>query len=95
MPGPGAPYTQLDDVQVIKQSFNEVADSLRVNVSISSAQLFQLFTLAYDSITVTYPSSTKENYQSRTGGIGGAVQQTITVNYVDSSKTSILNIART
>lgn len=53
----------------------------------------QLFTLPFDAITATYPSSTSEVYQSRVGGIGGSVQQTLTLNYVDSTKARLLNAA--
>jgi len=53
-----------------------------------------LFTDPYDSITATYPSATQEVYQSRLGGITGTVQQTVTVNYTDSTKNFILNVAR-
>jgi hypothetical protein len=51
--------------------------------------------MPFDSITATYPSSTQEVYQSRLGGISGTIQQTLTVNYTDSSKTIFLNVART
>lgn len=47
------------------------------------------FTLPYDAITVTYPSATQEVYASHTGGTGGTVQQTLTVNYSDASKASL------
>jgi hypothetical protein len=53
----------------------------------------QLFTLPFDAITATYPSSTSEVYQSRVGGISGSVQQTLTLNYVDSTKAQLLNAA--
>lgn len=53
----------------------------------------QLFTLPFDAITATYPSGTQEVYKSRVGGIGGAVQQTLTLNYVDSTKAQLLNAA--
>lgn len=55
----------------------------------------QIFTTPFDSITATYPSSTQEVYKSRIGGIGGTVQETVTINYTDASKNLILNLART
>lgn len=36
MPGPNAPYTQLDSEQVLKQSFDEVNDRLRVDASVTA-----------------------------------------------------------
>ena len=62
----------------------------RLNVS-----SIALFTMPYDAITVTYPSDTQEVYASRVGGIAGTVQQTITINYTDSTKNFITNVART
>lgn len=60
-----------------------------------SIKTVQLFTVPYDAITVTYPSTTQEVYKSRVGGIGGVVQQTVTVNYTDITKNFLLNAART
>lgn len=53
----------------------------------------QLFTEPFDAITATYPSVTQEVYQSRLGGIAGTVQETATVNYTDSTKNFLLNVA--
>lgn len=36
MPGPNAPYTQLDADQVLKQSFDETNDRLRVDASVTA-----------------------------------------------------------
>lgn len=60
-----------------------------------SVKTVQIFTKPFDSITATYPSTTQEVYQSRVGGIGGTVQETVTVNYTDITKNLILNVART
>jgi hypothetical protein len=60
-----------------------------------SVKTVQLFTLPFDAITATYPSDTQEVYKSRIGGITGTVQQTLTVNYTDSTKLVFLNVART
>lgn len=70
----------------------DAAGSLQVT---GSVQTVQLFTKAFDAITATYPSATQEVYQSRVGGVSGTVQETLTVNYTDSSKDLILNVART
>lgn len=166
-----APYTNLDFQQVIKQSFDEAQDRLRVDaafsgtitvhldpstdgvfigdgtdilninpdgsinvnfaspidVNISAAggdsilsvgtedgttagtqhvlrvatdgtlkvESVQIFTKRFDAITATYPSSTQEVYESRNGGIAGTILETVTVNYTDSTKNLILNVART
>lgn len=60
-----------------------------------SLKTVQLFTLPFDAITATYPSTTQEVYKSRVGGIGGTVQQTLTINYTDATKVLLLNVART
>lgn len=68
-------------------------DSKLIDLHSNPVQTVQLFTKAYDAITATYPSATQEVYQSRVGGILGTVQQTVTVNYTDSTKVSLLNVA--
>jgi hypothetical protein len=55
----------------------------------------QMFTLPYDALTVTYPSSTQTVFQSRVGGISGTVQQTLTLNYTDATQAFLLNAAVT
>lgn len=44
-----------------------------------------------DSFTVTYPSATQEVYQFRSGGIGGTILKTVTLNYTDATKTALTN----
>lgn len=87
-------YTQLDQAQVIKTVYDQATDALKVSVVSASSSAIGLFTLPYDAITVTYPSATQEVYVSHTGGIAGPIVQTVTVNYTDASKVSLLNAAR-
>jgi len=49
----------------------------------------------YDYVAVTYPLTTQEVYEFKTGGVAGTTVGTITVNYVDATKADILNVART
>lgn len=49
----------------------------------------------YDYVAVTYPSGTQEVYVFKTGGSGGATVATVTINYVDSTKANLLNVAKT
>lgn len=60
---------------------------------IVSARTVQFFTLPFDAITASYPSATQEVYETRTGGIGGSVVQTLTVNYTDASKNVLQDAA--
>lgn len=60
-----------------------------------SIKSVQLFTIPFDTITATYPLATQEVYISRVGGTGGSIQQTLTVNYTDSSKAFISSVVRT
>lgn len=82
-------YTQLDAPQVIQQSFDEADNALRV-IPISG-----LISNPYDYIAVTYPTATQEVYTFKTGGAGGTVVSTITVNYVDATKNQLLNVSKT
>ena len=54
-----------------------------------------LFTLPYDSIAATYPSSTVEDYQSYLGGLSGTPVQLVVVTYTDSTKNFITTVVRT
>lgn len=67
----------------------------KVGLDVNVINSVQLFTIAFDAITATYPLTTQEIYQSRVGGISGTILQTVTVNYTDSSKNLILNLFRT
>lgn len=57
-------------------------------------QTIQLFTLPFDAVTAMYPSVTQEIYQSRVGGTGGTVQETVTINYTDATKNYITDVSR-
>lgn len=74
-------------------AISDGTNTLDINTD-GSIKTVQIFTLPFDSITATYPSATQEVYQSRIGGVSGTVQQTVTINYVDSTKNLILNLAR-
>lgn len=49
----------------------------------------------YDYIEVTNPSDTQEVYTYKSGGSGGTTVGTITINYTDSTKAVLSNVART
>lgn len=55
----------------------------------------QIFTKPYDSLKATYPSSVQEVYKTYLGGLGGVLQETVTVNYTDMSKSLIDTVVRT
>lgn len=84
-------------------NFGDVHDSVRVGDGINvlavnndgSIKTVKMFTKPYDTVTATYPSATQEVYKSRVGGVGGVVQETITVDYTDFTKNLILNAVRT
>jgi len=68
-------------------------NSKLIDFNTTAIKSIQLFTMPFDAITATYPSATQEVYKSRLGGIAGTVQQTATVNYTDSTKNFLLNVA--
>lgn len=86
-------YTTILDLfrNVTKGDLN--TDSINVT-PIGAVQTIQIFTKPFDAITATYPTATQEVYQSRVGGTSGTVQETVTVNYTDSTKAFITNVAR-
>ena len=64
-----------------------------INVDITKG--IGLFTLPYDTIGVTYPSATVENYQSYLGGLTGTPVQLVVVTYADSTKATLTSVVRT
>lgn len=94
-PGLEVSINSMDDSVTIGNPNNSNTLNINSDGSINTISSVGLFTEPYDSITATYPIATQEVYKSRVGGISGTVQQTVTVNYTDSSKNFILNVART
>lgn len=86
MAGPNTPYTNLDDSQVIKQSFEESNDALRVRQIAGN-----LVTEKYDYIALTYVTSGDgvgeiETVTYKTGGAGGTTVATLTLAYNGDDK---------
>jgi hypothetical protein len=54
-----------------------------------------LFTLPYDSIQASYPTTTQSVFQSYLGGLSGTLQQTVTVNFTDATQNFISTVLRT
>lgn len=67
---------------------------LKVESTISGG-LGKLVTEDFDYIAGAYPDTDTEVYTFYTGGSGGTLVATITVNYTDSTKANILNVTRT
>jgi len=82
-------------VTPVDSSNNPYSESnpLFVNANIGSNSL-QLINKSYDTGQALYPSSTQETYTTYVGGVTGTPIQQITINYVDSSKTQLLNWQR-
>ena len=55
----------------------------------------QLFTKRFDAITAEYPTPTQEIYKSRVGGLTGAVQEIVTIDYTTYAKDFIASVVRT
>lgn len=51
--------------------------------------------IIWDYVAASYPTATQEIYEFRSGGSLGTIVSTVTLNYVDSSKSLILNASRT
>ena len=88
MAGPNTPYTNLDDSQVVKQSFEESNDSLRVRQIAGN-----LVTEKYDYIALTYVPSGNgvgeiQTVTYKTGGSGGTTVATLTLAYNGDNKLS-------
>lgn len=89
MAGSNTPYTDLDFSQVLRQSFEEPNDVLRVK------PLAGLVVPPWDYFNVSYPSSTQTIYHYYTNGSGGTLVATATINYTDATQANISNFTLT
>lgn len=80
--------SDLDSNQIIQKVYEASNQSLNVNVSGT------LVSEAFDYIAVAYPLATQEVYTYKMGGSGGDTVATLTINYVDATKSQILNVAK-
>jgi hypothetical protein len=54
-----------------------------------------LLNIAYDSVAYTNTSTTVDTYKYYSGGVSGTLVATLTITYLDSSKTGISTVVRT
>ena len=47
--------------------------------------------ITWNYFSVEYPTTTQEVFKYYSGGSGGTLLRTVTINYTDSNKTDILN----
>lgn len=81
--------TQLDETQVIQSVYQPDSESLKTTLSGGTLVIEE-----FDYVEFTYPSDTQEVYTYKLGGSGGTTVAEVTVNYVDNTKTAILNISK-
>lgn len=89
---PITPQTQASLEQIFQSSVDPSTGILKVQ---TSAVVPPPLPASYDYIAATYPSSTQEVYTYKLGGSGGATVATVTLNYTDTTKNTLLNFART
>jgi hypothetical protein len=82
--------TDLNSTQIEQSVFDPATDAFKVE-PISGT----LVTEEWDYLAVTYPLATQEVYMFYNGGVSGVLVATVTVNYTDSTKNNLLNVART
>jgi hypothetical protein len=91
--GPPLPFLQnaslLDHQQAIQGAFDGGSYTLKVQ------HINHFVPPLYDAIAVAYPSSTQEVYSYYVGGLSGALQGTLTLNYTDSTKANLASATRT
>lgn len=69
------------------RKFSEVGSSVAVNVNLISGFVSE----TYDYFSIAYPSATQEVYTFKTGGSGGTLVATLTLNYTDATKDFLSN----
>lgn len=81
--------------QAIQKTADEVVSGNETEYCFKTKPINALVKEQYDYVAVTYPSATQEVYAFKTGGSGGTTVATVTVNYTDSTKANISNVAKT
>lgn len=71
--------------------FQTDADETAVRVGLTGALSPPVGT---DSITAEYPNATTEIYRFRSGGVSGAILQSVTVIYTDATKDLISSVVK-
>lgn len=80
------------DTVIGEDGKNRLAVDAEVSVELKNIGLFNL---PYDTVGVSYPSSSVENYQTYLGGLGGTPVQLVVVTYTDNTKNAITSVVRT
>lgn len=78
--------------EVLVRASRRVSGTTNDDLTLQVTSLASLVKEKYDYIAATYPSGTQEVYTFKTGGSGGTTVATVTVNYTDATKTSLLNV---
>lgn len=86
-----SPISDLDSPQTIVRSFEESNDAHRVNVISGGGLVNQ----PWDYLAVDSTAPTEDIYTFKNGGVSGTLVATVTINYTDSTKNQILNVAKT
>lgn len=92
--------TEIDGNPVSVDSGNSDNGTQRVVIAddqnpIQTLEQTGLVPFEYDYLAAAYPDADTEVYTYYTGGSGGTLIATVTVNYTDSTKEFILNVTRT
>lgn len=78
-------------LEAIRKSASEVTSGNKSEYKLRTYNVAGLLSETYDYFSVAYPSATQEVYTFKTGGSGGTLVATLTLNYTDSTKNFLSN----
>lgn len=82
-------------LEAIRKSTHPVTSGDLSEYKIKTFNVSGMLSETYDYVAVTYPTTTQEVYAFKTGGSGGTTVATVTINYTDTTKAFLLNVAKT
>lgn len=82
-------------LEAIRKATVEVTSGSKAEYKLRTFGVSGLLSETYDYVSVNYASATQEIYTFKTGGSGGTTVATVTINYTDSTKANLSNVAKT
>jgi hypothetical protein len=82
-------------LEAIRKSTHPVTAGNNSEYKIKVFNAAGMISETYDYVSVNYATATQEIYTFKTGGSGGTTVATITINYTDSTKANLSNVAKT
>jgi len=82
-------------IEALRKAASLVTSGDTTETKLRTFSVSGMLSETYDYLSVNYATATQEIYTFKTGGSGGTTVATLTVNYTDSTKANVSNVAKT